>query len=127
MESIIIAIALANQVDPNLLLAVCYKETRFVQIDSPNDGGSTSYGPCQIKQISARQVASTGDVRDLEDSIDIAAKYLSYNIKRCHGVEAGIAAYNYGHCKPTTIYSRSVLVYYKQFQNKYFYYTFDWR
>lgn len=124
MEAIIIAIALSNQVDPNLLLALCYKETKLVQVNSPNDGGSTSWGPCQVKEISARQVASEGDIQDLEDSIDIAAKYLSYNIKRCGTVEAGVAAYNYGHCKPTTAYSRSVLNYYKQFRQKYFYYNF---
>lgn len=120
LEMLIITIALSNQVDPNLLLALSYQETHIQNVVTYNDGGSPSYGVGQVKDIARRQVASEGNLENLEDSIDIAAKYLKWNIKRCGGIEAGVAGYNRGRCRTTTEYSRSVMNYYDMFKQKYY-------
>lgn len=119
MELLIISIALMNSIDPNLLLAVSYQETRMHNITTQNDGGSPSYGPLQIKKIAARQIASNGNPENLQDSLDIGTKYLIYNINRCKGLIGGLNAYNSGHCinKPTN-YTNNVLKYYNHFKIK---------
>ncbi len=120
LESLIITIALSNGLDPILLLAVSFQETRIHNVINYNDGGSPSYGVAQVKEIAKRQVASEGDLENLEDSIDIAAKYLMYNIKHCKGIEAGVAGYNRGKCIKSTEYSRNVMNYYESFKQKYY-------
>lgn len=119
MESIIIAIALANGVDPNLVLAISYKESHMQYVVNTDDGGSPSYGPLQVKEVAKRQVASEGDLNDIVDSTTIGVLYLKYNLKRCRGLVGGINGFNRGKCfnKPTT-YTNDVLRYYNYFRIK---------
>lgn len=90
--------ALKNELDPNLLTALCYKESKFKYLYNAEDGGSPSFGPCQIKHIAARQVGFTRPYMTTQETIDIAAKYLKYNLKRCGSLKKALAAYNTGRC-----------------------------
>lgn len=119
MQALIVSIALMNGIDPNLLLAVAFKETRMKHVITWNDGGSPSYGALQTKEIAKRQVASEGDLENESDAIDIGTKYLMYNIKRCKSIISGLNGFNSGHCinKPTK-YTNDVLKYYNEFRIK---------
>lgn len=98
MIKLIIAIALKNQVDPNLLLAICHQESKFHNVIT-HDRGSQSFGPCQTKHIAAKQVKLDHlNLKNVNNSIKVAALYLKYNINRCSNLRSAIAAYNVGHC-----------------------------
>jgi hypothetical protein len=122
MEALILAIALNANVSPDLLLAVCYQETKLVNIDTRNDGKSTSYGPCQTKKIASRQVAMDHlDITEPRNSIEIAAKYLKYGINKCGGIRSGLAFYNSGKCidRPKRGgYTDKVLAHYNDYKLK---------
>lgn len=67
---------------------------------SLNDGGSTSYGICQIKLGTARLLGFKGPASSLQDpkvNTLLAAKYLRRNLDRYNGnVYKAISAYNAG-------------------------------
>lgn len=89
-----------------LLNAICFVESRH----NPNainqyDGGSASYGLCQIKISTARFMGFKGAVHSLFDvtiNTRLAAKYLHYQLTRYRGdwIKA-ISAYNRGHAGKT--------------------------
>lgn len=56
LAAIITVAALSTGVPPELLLAVCWTETNHRNVISFSDGGSPSYGVCQIKFQTARLV-----------------------------------------------------------------------
>lgn len=58
----ILAAAKAVGVPGALLLAICTHETNLKNITVPNDGGSPSYGVCQIKEKTARALGFKGAV-----------------------------------------------------------------
>jgi soluble lytic murein transglycosylase-like protein len=104
LNLMIVTISYLNGVDPTMLKAVCFKETRLQNVNNMHDGKSPSYGLCQVKKIVAKQVGMKYvDLRkvDLTDpamNLTVAAKYLAYNIKRCGSKKSGLAAYNTGKC-----------------------------
>lgn len=99
IEALIFKIAISENVDPSLLQALCYQETRFHNVVTKNDGDSDSYGVCQIKSVAAQQVGLPQiNLNIAENNIRVAALYLKYNIERCGGEVAGLAAYNTGRC-----------------------------
>lgn len=88
---------------PMLLLAICSSESDFRNVVNPDDGGSPSYGICQIKLNTARTVGFQGRPKKLMHqgvNIYYAGAYLSKQLKRYKGNTcAAIAAYNLGKAK----------------------------
>lgn len=100
IEMLIIKIALQQNIDPNLLLGVCYKESHFQNVNVEADGTSeTAHSVCQVHDVAARQVGmSYLDLNIPANNILVAALYLKYQMERCGETRAGIAAYNTGKC-----------------------------
>lgn len=84
-----------------LLSAICYVESahkdRVVNI---HDGGSPSYGVCQIKYKTARELGFTGtayELRSAKPNILYAGKLLKRQLNRYKGdIKKAVAAYNSG-------------------------------
>lgn len=117
-EIILILTTVAKKVgiSPALLIAVCTTETNLRNIDTPNDGATTSYGVCQVKLETAQfmgkvyrkpAVASfeENDIQTIENNAKVAALYLKYQINRYDGdICKGVAAYNAGRYKESSKY-----------------------
>lgn len=86
-----------------VLKAVCFVESSH-KADAVNihDGGSSSFGVCQIKLSTARMMGFEGTQKDLltpEINAFYAGKYLKKQLVRYEGdVLCAIAAYNAGTC-----------------------------
>jgi hypothetical protein len=92
----------------DLLSAVCWHESShkvetFVKHDGKKKGNkksTPSYGICQLKLATARAMGYTGKAANLMDpstNIDIAGKYLAFQIDRYHKDYAkAVTAYNQG-------------------------------
>jgi hypothetical protein len=66
------------------------------------DGHSHSRGVCQLKRAVAQNLGFQGSPEDLmrpDTNVYYAGALLSYQIKRCGSVEAGVEAYNTGSCR----------------------------
>lgn len=111
MEQMLLFIAHAAKmagISPALLTAVCMTETGLRNVDSINDGPSTSYGVCQVKLETAHFMGKKlkkayfsklkyTDMRNPKTNILVAAFYLKYQIKRYNGnIRKAVAAYNAG-------------------------------
>lgn len=98
--TLITSAAKAASIAPTLLLAVCHTETGLHNVVSPHDGHSASYGVCQVKLATAREIEPKTRAMDLmrpSVNVRIAAKYLAKQIRRYGGrVHCGVAAYNAG-------------------------------
>ena len=100
---------------PELLSSLCYIEsTHNINSIHINDGGSNSYGICQIKLGTAKHFGFKGNSKQLMDpavNIHYAAKYLSYQHKRYKSITKAVIAYNRGNAKhlTKTSYSDRVL------------------
>lgn len=93
---------------PSLLVAVCHTETNLKNVHNMNDGGSASYGVCQVKHETSRWMAklyrdekmarwTEADLKIPAKNAEAAAKYLKYQLKRYdNNWCAAIAAYNAG-------------------------------
>jgi hypothetical protein len=96
--SIVVAAAVTHGVDPNLLKAICIKETGMKNINVM-DKGSISYGPCQVKRVAAKQVGMGNvDLEDVEKSVAVAALYLKHKVSQCNNTMKAVGAYNSGKC-----------------------------
>jgi soluble lytic murein transglycosylase-like protein len=101
MVSIILSAAKAAKVSGALLLAICTTESHLKNVKVPHDGGSPSYGICQIKYETAKQLGFKGQAEELmnpKTNAEFAAKYLAYQESR-YGTENWClisAAYNAG-------------------------------
>lgn len=95
------------KVPGHLLLAICTHETGLKNIVHHNDGGSSSYGICQIKAETARSLNFSGKDSDLMDpnvNAGYAAKYLLKQLDRYDGDWCmATAAYNAGRYNPSVI------------------------
>lgn len=87
-------------VDPVLLAGLCWNESRHhPEKINKVDGGSGSYGLCQVKVAMARAMGFKGSRERLLDPYAnalIAARILNYHKARTGSVEEQIAAYNAG-------------------------------
>lgn len=86
---------------PGLLASICYVESNHVVSKvNTNDNGSSSYGVCQLKFHTARQMGFKGDQAKLlnpQVNVYYAARYLSHQHHRYRGdVLKTIGAYNAG-------------------------------
>jgi len=101
----ILAASLAHDLPRGLLSAVCYVESNHrPAVTNLDDGGSPSYGLCQVKEDTARMLGYQGTAEQLRLNPYInakyAAKYLRKQIDRYDGdLEKGVAAYNAGRLK----------------------------
>jgi hypothetical protein len=100
IEGAIVKAALAEGVSPVVLASICYNESTFQpQRVHLNDGGTNSYGLCQVKLAMARAMKYMGPVKGLLDASTnavIAAKAMKYHQTRTRGSDETIAAYNAG-------------------------------
>jgi soluble lytic murein transglycosylase-like protein len=97
-EFIILAAAKAAKVSGTLLLAICTHESGLKNVYVPHDGGSPTYGICQVKLPTAQMMGFKGEAKDLmipEINAKWAAIYLKYQIDR----------YDKNLCKATAAYN----------------------
>lgn len=99
-DIIILAAAKAAKVSGSLLLAICMHETGLKNVIVNQDGGSPTYGMCQVKYATAQGLGYQGNPEDLlkpEINAKFAALYLKKQLDRYDGdVHKAIAAYNAG-------------------------------
>lgn len=83
-----------------LLLAVCTVESNLnPALIHHNDGGSSSYGLCQIKKYTAKTLGFTGNYKELLNPYTNAyysGLYLKQQLDKYQNVCHGVAAYNSG-------------------------------
>lgn len=116
MGDITTAIAIAaalTGVDPALLNSLCYVESGHnVKAYVHQDGGSPSYGVCQVKLSTARALGFTGQAAQLMDpswNAFYASKYLAKQHRRYGSWEKAISAYNCGHACNNNKYVTKVM------------------
>lgn len=107
--SIIIAASVTHGVDPNLLKAICYKESKLRNV-KVMDNGSMSYGICQIKKIASKHVGMpNANLMNPKENAEVAALYLKGMLNKCKNTMKAIGAYNTGKCIiPRTGYVQDV-------------------
>lgn len=86
-----------------LTLAICSVESDFRNVYKKDDGGSPSYGICQIKHSTAEWISDREFEEDLlmdpEHNYLFAHMYVKYQLKRYKGnLKCAISAYNAGRC-----------------------------
>lgn len=84
-STIIISAAKAIGIPGSLLLSICMAESNLKNVASMNDGGSPSYGICQIKLDTAKMLGFKGKANDLmipKTNAKWAAKYVARQLKR---------------------------------------------
>lgn len=98
--SIILLAAKKAGVSGALLLAICTHESGLRNVLVPHDGGSPSYGICQVKYDTAKMIGFSGKEKDLMDpaiNAKWAAEYLKFQKERYDGNwMKSTAAYNSG-------------------------------
>lgn len=98
-EAILLAAALTG-VNPALLSSLCFVESNHkINAYVHQDGGSPSYGICQVKESTARALGFTGRAEALMDpSVNAlyAAKYLKRQHRRYKSWPKAVSAYNCG-------------------------------
>lgn len=98
--AIILAAAKAAKVSGSLLLAICMHESNLKNVEVPHDGGSPSYGICQVKLGTAQMLGYEGTGKGLMDpatNAKWAAAYVKYQKERYDGDWCkAVAAYNAG-------------------------------
>lgn len=99
-----------------LLSSMCYVESNHrIYIISRNDGGSDSYGICQVKKAAFRQVGldqgdKEADMLNPDKNIEAAGRYLVWQYRRYGSWNKAIVAYNQGHYRGSlTPYHRKVI------------------
>jgi len=99
--------ALLSGVDPSLLASICWIESRHKEeAINKDDGGSPSYGLCQVKLSTANWIAgrnghNTLTVKQLMEPLNnayFAGLYLRYQTNRYETTRCAVSAYNAGRC-----------------------------
>ncbi len=105
MQTLILAFATVTQtfaLPPGLINAICYVESHHKPAAiNAHDGGSASFGVCQIKLATARDLGFGGTADELRrnDVINVyyAAKYLKqHSNKYNNDYRKAVSAYNAG-------------------------------
>jgi soluble lytic murein transglycosylase-like protein len=105
LAALFLSLSVQYHLPPNLLSAVCLVETKHnPKAVRVQDGGSPSYGLCQVKLATARGLGFDGAIADLLDpkvNATLAAKYLRQQHARYRGnLTKTISAYNAGSWRP---------------------------
>lgn len=99
-ETIILAAAKTAKISGALLLAICAQESGLKNIYTPDDGGTPTYGICQVKFGTAQMMGYHGAADGLmkpATNAKYAAKYLKYQETKYSGNWCKMtAAYNSG-------------------------------
>lgn len=93
------AAAKAAKTSGFILLAICTHETRLNNITVFNDGGTPTYGICQVKYDTAHMLGYEGKpegLLDPKENAKWAANYLRYQQVRYGNWCRAVAAYNAG-------------------------------
>ncbi len=102
-----------------LLFSLCHVETTILNKIHHHDGGSKSYGICQVKLRTARQFLpgiTEAEMMDPYYNALAAAYYLKYQTLRFKDLKKGISAYNAGRpIKSNKKYVKSVLAMFASF------------
>ncbi len=97
---IIAKAAKVAKISPQILVALCTYESNLKTVVVPNDGGSPTYGICQVKFETAKMLGFKGEAIDLlhpETNAKYAARYLKYQHDRYDGDWCKtVSAYNSG-------------------------------
>jgi len=106
--------SLVTGVDPALLSSLCFVESHHnIHALAAQDGGSPSYGICQVKLRTARALGYVGraaGLMDLETNALYASMYLATQKKRFGSWERAVSAFNAGHpIKSNRQYVRRVM------------------
>lgn len=127
----VIKAAQASHVAPALLLALCTVESTLKpKAINHYDGGSASYGVCQIKLETAVVVSDVKTTKQLmrpNINAKVAGLYLSKQLIRYnYNLECAIAAYNAGSCRfnkngliKNRKYVRKVMHWFRVYKSKY--------
>ena len=106
IASILLSAAKSVGVSGSLLLAICSHESNGFRVNHvAHDKGSPSYGVCQIKEKTARNLGFTGKAVELNDPKvcgEFAAKYIRYQ-QGIYGDDwvKVVASYNAGVYNPS--------------------------
>jgi soluble lytic murein transglycosylase-like protein len=107
-DIIILAAAKAAKVSGSLLLAICMHETGLKNVTVRQDGGSPTYGLCQVKYETAQGLGYDGMPDGLlipETNAKYAALYLKKQLIRYdYDQNKAVAAYNAGRYNESTKY-----------------------
>lgn len=105
MTTIILLAAKKIGISGALLLSICTHETGLKNLVSPNDGGSHSYGVCQVKLGTAHFLGydiKANELMNPEINAEIAGAYLKYQFDRYNGnICKSVSAYNSGRYNPS--------------------------
>lgn len=101
MAILFFAVSSSLGLPPGLLSAICYIESHHKEnAINKHDGGSASYGACQIKLATAKSIGYTGTAKQLmraDVNVMWAGKYLKWQLKRYNNdPRKAVAAYNAG-------------------------------
>ncbi len=108
MNTFLIALttaAKAASVPPLMLIAMCFNETGLQNVVNVNDGGSASYGICQVKFKTAKMLSRAVKPSQLmhpQTNAHLAAMYLKYQLTRYEHPFCSVNAYNRGHTASCT-------------------------
>lgn len=106
--ALILAAAKAAKVSGSLLLAICtYESGGLKNVIVPHDGGSPSYGVCQMKFETAKMLGYKGKADGLmtpATNVKWAANYLAYQQERYKTSDWHViaASYNAGSYNPSS-------------------------
>lgn len=108
MVQLILSMSKVIGVPGYLLLAICTHESGLNNTLIPHDGGSPTYGVCQVKFNTAKMLGFSGKPKQLMNpliNIKFAAKYLKRQINRYDGnLCKATAAYNAGRYNPSSLF-----------------------
>lgn len=96
---IILSAAKVAKTSGLILLAICTHETKLNNITVQNDGGTPTYGICQVKMGTAKMLGFQGKETDLlkpKENAKWAAEYLKYQHNRYKNWCKAVASYNAG-------------------------------
>ena len=116
----IIGLCEEHHIDPSIVMAMIWKESRF-HADSVGDGGN-SFGLMQIQpRWHSKRMEKLGcaDLLDPHQNVVVGIDYLAQSIRRYDGdVAKALVAYNQGHYNGTvTAYAKSVLAKAEELRN----------
>lgn len=101
MTTSVIAIAKTLNICATLLHSICYTESHGRNVVNHFDGGTPSYGVCQVKLATARLFNKDVTAKDLMNpnlNIWYAALYLKKHQEKHADMACVIASYNAGQC-----------------------------
>ena len=101
LELMFVTVSQTFHIPPGLLSAMCYTESKHDYTSYVlDDRGSPSFGECQLKLATARQMGFKGRPSELMDpftNIYFSGKYLGHQLKRYNGdIRKALSAYNAG-------------------------------